>query len=250
MASSHPFPFTAELMTHRDLAPDIFELTFRLHEPTRIKFRPGQFVSVRVSPTVWRVYSIASAPTREDGREFQLCIKLFKEKKEDGAEYIGKGSGYLKNLQVGDVVEFFGPGGNMPFEADDQDDLILAGTGTGLAPLKSIAEYLTDLGSSRKMRLYLGVRFVEDVFYVQDMQELARRNPNFKFIHACSRAPEDHPGRCGRLPDILAADYPDGVPAGTTAYICGGTKSSYGIRSQLVKLGMPEEKVHVEGFGG
>jgi ferredoxin-NADP reductase len=52
------------------------------------------------------------------------------------------------------------------------------------------------------------------------------------------------------LPEVIAADFPEGVPADTTAYICGGTASSTGIRDQLLVLGMPESQVHMEGFGG
>ncbi len=248
--SSHPFPFTAELKKRRDLAPDIFELTFEMHDPKQLKFTPGQFVSVRVDPKTWRVYSIASSPLLAGGREFQLCVKLFKEKKEDSKEeYIGQGSGYLHSLKVGAIVEFFGPAGTMPFDISGSDDLILAGTGTGIAPLKSIAEYLTDTKSKRKARLYFGVRYTDDVFYTAEFQTLAKQNPNLECVNACSRPPESYPGRCGRLPDVIAADFPDGVLAGVTAYIRGGTASSHGIRAKLIELGMPEEKVHVEGFG-
>lgn len=249
-----PAQITATLVKRKDLAPDIFELTFSMQEPTEISFRPGQFISVKVpsqktdSETVFRVYSLASSPRQKS--LFQLCVKLFRGQTDDGTEFIGQGSGYLHSLKEGDTVEFFGPSGIMPFEADNLDDLILAGTGTGIAPLKSIAEYLTDQKSLRKIRLYFGVRYTNDFFYEQEFTKLGKKNPNFQFINACSRPEKGFAGVCGRLPNVIAGEYKDGIPENTTAYVCGGTASCNGIRDQLIKLGMPEEKIHVEGFGG
>ena len=138
----NPIKFIAEVVGHRNLAPDIFEKIFRLVEPRKLKYSAGNYTSVRVAdgkqPLVFRAYTFASCGS--DSTEFKLCVKLFRT--DSGEE--GRGSGYLKNLKVGERVEFFGPAGEGSFvsRGKDSEPLFLLGTGTGIAPLKAVAEKL------------------------------------------------------------------------------------------------------------
>ena len=51
----------------------------------------------------------------------------------------GKGSNYMCDLQVGDIVTGSGPYGNMLLRNRDKDLIFIAG-GSGMAPIKSLLE--------------------------------------------------------------------------------------------------------------
>ncbi len=241
-----PQKFIAEVIEHRDLAPDIFEKTFKFVEPEKVQYTAGNYASVKVddgkeSP-VYRAYTFASCGNNP--AEFKLCVKLFK--KENDEE--GRGSGFLKNLKVGEKAEFFGPAGEGSFvpKGEEGDPLFLLGTGTGIAPLKAVAEKLTHEKSARKITLFLGVSYPADVFYTDEFEQLKQENPNFDFKIAISRPPEDFSGATGRLPAVIEKIE---IPKNTEALICGSEASVEGIKNKFLELGIPAEQINAEGFG-
>ncbi len=239
--------FKARLESRRELAPDVFELNFKLIEPTKLDYKAGQFVAIKVldnkEPPVVRAYTFASSPTRGQD-QFQLCFKVFRT--EDGQ--IGRGSGWLSTVAEGIELEFFAPRDTLPFHDDAANTMLLLGTGTGIAPLKAMVEHLTDTGSTKKLHLYLGVRYPEDLFYQEEFEALKNQNSNFDYTLAVSRPPEGYTGATGRLPEVLVRDFAKGISTQTAAYICGSTASVAGIKAKLLELGMPAELLHAEGY--
>lgn len=241
-----PIKFIAEVIDHRDLAPDIFEKTFKLLEPQELSYDAGNYVSVQVQddkqPPVYRAYTFATCGS--DPTTFKLCVKLFRT--EVGEE--GRGSGYLKNLDKGGQASFFGPAGEGSFVPKGKDDepLFLLGTGTGIAPLKAVAEKLTKEKSSRKITLFLGVSYAEDVFYTEEFEQLKKENPNFEFKIGVSRPTDEYTGLKGRLPAVLEQIE---IPENVEALICGSVVSVQGIKEKLLELGVPEGRIDAEGFG-
>ena len=84
-------------------------IKFELVLPDRIEFQAGQYVSLKVNEQgERRSYSIASTP--DDNHGFHLLAEIVAE---------GKGSTYLQNLKIGEVVELLGPLGRFVV-SDDQ----------------------------------------------------------------------------------------------------------------------------------
>lgn len=241
-----PLKFIAEVTSHRDLAPDIFEKTFRLVEPKELSYTAGNYVSVQVQddrhPPVYRAYTFATCGS--DPTIFKLCVKLFRT--ESGEE--GRGSGYLKNLKEGEQASFFGPAGEGSFtpKGDTADELWLLGTGTGIAPLKAVAEKLSHEKSKRNITLFLGVSYEKDIFYVEEFEQLKKDNPNFDFKVGVSRPDEDYAGLKGRLPAIVEQMA---IPKNLEVFICGSEVSVAGIKEKLLELGVSDERIDAEGFG-
>jgi NAD(P)H-flavin reductase len=241
-----PGKFIAKVESSRKLAKDIFEKTFRLVEPTELKYEAGNYVSLRVAddknPVVFRAYTFASCG--HDPQTFKIIFKLFRT--EAGEE--GRGSGYLKNLEVGEAAEFFGPAGEGSFvpKMGDNSPLFLLGTGTGIAPLVAVAQKLTLENSSRLIKFFLGVSFVEDIFYLEEFEKLKLENPNFEFQVAVSRPPDDFSGISGRLPAVL--DQIE-IPKNLEALVCGSEVSTEGIKQKLIELGISEKQIDAEGYG-
>ncbi|MFH0834063.1 MAG: FAD-dependent oxidoreductase [Patescibacteria group bacterium] len=244
--------FIAQVENHRELARDIFEKTFRFVEPTELEYSAGNYCSIRVadgkSPIVFRAYTFATDGS--DPQTFKIIFKVFRDEK--GVE--GRGSGYLKNLKVGETAEFFGPAGEGSFVPKFENlPLFLLGTGTGIAPLFAVAQKLTRAKSPRPIKLFLGVSFVEEIFYLDEFAKLKSENPNFDFVVAVSRPPENSvPAEAGiqfergRLPAVLENSD---IPKNVEALICGSETSTLGIKNKLVELGVPEKNIDAEGYG-
>lgn len=241
-----PIKFTAQVLKHRDLAPEIFEKTFRVLEPVDFRYEAGNYASVKVAdgkqPLVFRAYTFASAPNAN--REFKLCVKIFRDEKGEP----GRGGGYLHSLKVGDKAEFFGPAGEGSFvpKLGDHAPLLLFGTGTGIAPLKALAEKLTQEKSPRKVTLFLGVSYPQDIFYEEEFGLLKQQNPNFDYKIAVSRPPEAYVGLTGRLPAVLDQIT---IDPKSEVFVCGSVASAKGVKDKLIELGVSAEQIDAEGFG-
>lgn len=244
-ATSH----RARLTARRQLAGDYFELTFAVVDVLDFEYAPGQFVVLKIAdgrqPAALRAYSLASAPR---GNEFKLIIKHVRGTTENGANFEGRGSGWLHALSLGETVELLGPSGQPALREGSLAPLILAGTGTGLAPLFAIAEWLTRTASPRPVTLYFGVRYAAELFYEHELATLAAANPQLKIHVAVSRPSEEWGGRRGRLNELLAADFAAGLPAEAEAVVCGGREATTGICAALAALGLPPGQLHLETY--
>jgi len=170
--------FAATVESTRLLTYDMVETRFTLSEPSEISQRPGQYVQLQApSPEgpVYRAYSISS-PSYET-RAVELVVRLVPG---------GVGSTYCHNLQDGDPVVFTGPYGEFRLNEDPEVEIILIGGGSGMAPLRNIALSICERWPDRKCRLFFGCRTTEDVFYLEEFQELSANHPNFEVVFALS----------------------------------------------------------------
>ena len=104
-------------------------------------FKAGQFVMVRPvinGKTIPRAYSISSAPTRsESDNYFDLTVR------QTETPTVSK---WLNDRTVEDEILFKGPYGQFYWEEDhpESSQLLLLGGGSGITPLKSMIEYISD----------------------------------------------------------------------------------------------------------
>lgn len=133
------------------LTDDVLELVVRLTEtPT---FRSGQRALITCkleSEIVKRAYSIVNYKNIEGGSEITFAIKILPD---------GKGSQFLKKLTIGDKLEINGIFWHFVLQETDAPK-VLIGTGTGIAPLISIAET-----TNTQKILYFSVSYEKDLFY-------------------------------------------------------------------------------------
>jgi ferredoxin len=107
------------------LSPDICRIY--LEPTTPLYYHAGQFMNLRREDGLSRSYSLASVPSLSNLLEFH--IKRLNH---------GKMSSWLfDSLKVGDHLGIQGPFGNCYYQPGRKDqNLLLIGTGTGLAPLR------------------------------------------------------------------------------------------------------------------
>jgi phenol hydroxylase P5 protein len=230
----HPVrDYTGTVTELIEVAPGVRRLRLTLTEP--IPFNAGQYVQLRTPDGQTRPYSLAGPP--RDASTIELHVK----RSEDGAATAGW---IFADLAVGDEVPVSGPYGQFSFRpARDEPVLLLAG-GTGLAPMKSILQHIDHTDSGHEVVLYHGVPTAEDLYEHDWLQEFADTHDWFTYRPALSR--EEYEGRTGRVPALLAEDYPRA--AGNVAYICGSPEFVADTMKALMKARLFPRDIYREDF--
>ncbi len=225
--------------------PDVS--TFRL-TPTRggklpFSYQPGQHLTLELpidAKLVRRSYTIASSPTKAGCCE--LTIKR---------ESMGAGSRHMhERIRVGDRVHVTAPGGSFVFTGGAGNAVALLGGGVGITPLMSIVRYLTDNAWFGQIYLLFSNKTEADIVFRRELDSLAARFPNLHVTYTLTRAtPETWTGRRGRIDAAMIAEIiPDAIR--TPFYICGPSPMIEAAKQDLRSLGVPEEFIHSESFGG
>lgn len=147
---------TAVLQSKHQLTPNILQATFSLPAQATINFEAGQFISVRVTPTAFRAYSLASSPLETHG--FSLCVEV---------GHDGVGSNFFKNLDIGHKIDFVGPAGRfvLPSAFETQyEGLVFLCVGSGAAPFIAMLSYLNSQGYKNHISFIFGTSKRDNVF--------------------------------------------------------------------------------------
>ena len=229
--------YSTEVISTEDVTPSIKEIIFDLKEPETIDFKAGQYVQVQVpadGDTVDRAYSIASEESVHD--KVMLTVQLI-----EG----GLGSTYLHELEVGDEVEFTGPFGDFYVQDTDATIVGVAG-GVGLAPLRSIVFSLLEKGVDREIWLFYGARTLEDLYYHEDLEQLADNHDNFNYVPALDSSQPEWDGEVGLITEVMK-DYLE-KGENMEGYLCGPPPMMDATIDLLASYGVEEEDILYDDF--
>lgn len=198
-----------------------------------------------------RAYSLANRP--EDINTMLLNVRLALPPNTNPDAMPGVVSSYLFGLQVGDSVNVSGPFGNFFVQSTDQE-IILIGGGAGMAPLCShVYDQLERVKTKRKISYWYGARSLDDLFYVNKMERLAKDHENFSWHVALSEPASSNgwKGESGFIHDVVYGKYlkTHPAPASCEYYLCGPPLMIIAVRSMLDKLGVSEENIFYDDFG-
>ena len=248
MEFSKPQKYTARVSDKYFISDNerFLYVKFELISPDRISYQAGQYVSIKINEEgERRSYSIASTP--DDNHGFHLLVEITPE---------GKGSEFLKKIEIGTEVEILAPLGrfavNEPNRAVIQSKLLFVAMGSGIVPLWSmINDLLINKAETRQMRLHWGMRSEEDLFFVDNLERLVQEHPNFVFDVVLSKPGEEWDLCTGHVQDCLSRDFSaDGGQGlvGWEGYVCGSPERVVEICTKLEELGMKKEDIYHEKF--
>lgn len=231
-----PKPFKAKLeekIVHND---KYSQYCFELLEPHDLNFLSGQYVSLQVDQKGQRrSYSICSTPATQHG--FELLI--------DNSP-AGLGSQYLDSLQFGDVIEGLGPIGQFVLSDQLEETLVFIATGSGIAPLHSmILDLIQVRQDPRELMLYWGMRHAEELFWLDEFQDIVEQLPNFKFYPVLSQPSAEWTLSTGRVTDMVLAHH---FHPTTGYYLCGGALMIKDVVAILTKKNVLPKYIHHEKF--
>lgn len=200
---------------------------------------PGQYITLINSDGVARSYSIANNPAR-DGH-IELHVRLLPN---------GLMSDYLKDrAKAGTAVTIRGPAGNCFYVPDEGPDypILLAGTGTGLAPLYGIARHALEREHRGDIHLFHGALRDTDLYLVDQLQDLAARHPNFRYIPCVLNGAADQFYVTGNIEDVVMAAVPE-KKALTRLFLCGAPELVNALKRKAFLGGLASRHIFADAF--
>lgn len=228
-------PYLMRIAEVREEAPAV--KTFRLEfvdevDAQAFDFKTGQFGLYSAFGEGESTFCIASSPTRKGYIE---CT--FRE--------AGRVTAALADKNVGDIVGFRGPYGNVfPLEDWKGKNLIFIAGGIALPPLRSVIWNCLDLRDWFKdITVLYGARSVADLVYKHELKAWSERQ-DMKLITTVDPGGQtpDWTGEVGFVPPILEKLAP--TPENTVAIVCGPPIMIKLTLPVLEKLGFKPDAIY------
>ncbi len=226
--------FTSRVLGVEPLSRSVVKVT--VAKPEGFEFEGGQFVQLgRSDEPVSRPYSIASLPCDEQ-LEFHVAVYA------DGVL-----SPWLARAK-GEPVTLTGPFGECSYDASEPErPLILAGTGTGLAPLVAVLRAAVAAEHRAQIVLYHGARTEADLYYWEHLQAL-QLPPNVDVRGVCLEAVTSTTDTIssGDLVQTVLSAHPK--PASARIYLCGNPTLVQTLKKKLYLAGASLSRIHSDPF--
>ena len=274
-----------EVISNDNVATFIKELVLKIPDGEEVNFRAGGYVQLEAPPhevhykdfvideeyredwekfgifnyvskvdePVIRAYSMANYPEEKGLIKFNIRIASPPPRGPDGIPP-GKMSSWVFSLVPGDKVTVSGPYGEF-FAKKTDAEMIFVGGGAGMAPMRShIFDQLKRLNTDRKISFWYGARSIREMFYVEDYDQLEEEFDNFEWHVALSDPlPEDNwEGPTGFIHNVLLENYlkdhPN--PEDCEYYMCGPPVMNAAVIDMLHNLGVEDENILLDDFGG
>lgn len=278
-----------EVISNDNVATFIKEFKVRLPEGETMDFKSGGYVQIDVpkvevafkdfdvapqfrdewdkfkmwdlkmknSEETYRAYSMANHPA--EGNIVMLNIRIATppwDRSKGGFANVNPGvcSSYIFSLKPGDKVMVSGPYGEF-FIKESEREMLYIGGGAGMAPLRShIFHLFHTLKTKRQVTYWYGARSKREIFYEEQFRNIEKKFPNFKFHIALSEpAPEDNwNGYTGFIHQVVQDEYlsKHEEPEDIEYYLCGPPMMNDAVQKMLYNLGVPDEMVDFDDFGG
>jgi Na+-transporting NADH:ubiquinone oxidoreductase subunit F len=279
-----------EVVSNRNVATFIKEFVVKLPEGEDLHFKSGDYIQIDVpkydvefgrdidveeeyrpdwdnyrmwdlkmknTEETYRAYSMANYPAEKN--LIILNIRIATPPWDNTRKQFmnvppGICSTFIFSRKPGDKVSISGPYGEFHIKNTDSE-MVYVGGGAGMAPLRShIFHLLKTEKSARKISYWYGARSRREIFYEDEFRELEKKFPNFTFNIALSEPlPEDNwTGYTGFIHKVLLDNYLGklDLPEELEYYLCGPPMMNSAVFSMLDNLGVPEENIAFDDFGG
>ncbi len=225
-------PIVAEVTAIRQDTPDV--KTFRvvgLDGKKPFLHMPGQCAMLSIPGVGEALFSITSSPTNEEYLEFSI-------------KKCGCVTDVLHAIEPGQQITIRGPyGRNFPVDTvfKGKDMLFIAG-GIGLAPLRSVINYVRDKRADYgKVVIVYGARSADDLVDYEEIVNEWVNEPDFQVYLTIDRPQEGWDGHVGFVPSYVKEL---GLDNTYTAVLCGPPIMIKFTLQGLLELGYEKKNVY------
>ncbi|MCX7862491.1 MAG: NADH:ubiquinone reductase (Na(+)-transporting) subunit F [Bacteroidales bacterium] len=279
-----------EVVSNKNVATFIKEFVVKLPEGERLHFKSGGYIQIDVPKcevdfskdiyveeefrdewdkyNMWslkmvnkeetfRAYSMANHPAEND--IIMLNVRIATppwDKNTNSFMKVNPGvcSSYIFSRKPGDKVWISGPYGEF-FIKETNREMMFIGGGAGMAPMRShIFDLFLTKRTTRKATFWYGARSKREIFYEEHFRKIEQEFPNFKFMIALSEPkPEDNwTGLTGFIHQVIYDQYlsKHEAPEDIEYYLCGPPAMNAAVLKMLDDLGVPNEMIAFDDFGG
>jgi sulfite reductase (NADPH) flavoprotein alpha-component len=188
----------------------------------------------QLEPTTPRLYSISSSLESVDG-EVHLIVARDAFSLAEELKY-GLCSDHLCSLKPGDKIDFYIHHNDQFRLPEDDQDVIMIGPGTGIAPFRAFLSERESAGASGRNWLFYGDQhFTSDFLYQTELQQWMESGVLNALDVAFSR---DQPEKIYVQDKIRqrAAEFFQWLENGATLYVCGAKRMSEDVEKTIREL--------------
>ncbi len=278
-----------EVVSNKSVATFIKEFVVKLPEGETLDFKSGGYIQIGVpqcevefkdmevdeeyrgdwdnfnmwdlkmknSEPIIRAYSMANHPA--EGNIVMLNIRIATppwDRSKNAFMNVNPGicSSFIFSRKPGDKVTVSGPYGEF-FIKPTKREMMFIGGGAGMAPMRSHIFHLYNTEhTDRKATFWYGGRSLRELFYMDQFEKIEKDNPNFNFhIGLSEPLPEDNwEGYTGFIHQVIYDNYLKNHPEPEEIeyYLCGPPMMNDAVQKMLDDLGVPEEMIAFDDFGG
>lgn len=221
-------------------------MAFHFEKPSGFGFKPGQAIDVVLpdSPgadpaSARHAFSIVSAPV-----ENRLVIAT---RMRDSAFKRGLGS-----LAVGSPVTIDGPFGSLALHSNRLRPAVFIAGGIGITPFISILRQAAHDMVTQSLTLLYTNRRPEDAAFLAELQDLERRNTNFRLVATMTLMNDSvrpWSGHTGTI-DVALLTTAIADPSQPIYYIVGPPTMVEAMRQTLIAAEVDEDNMRTEAFYG
>lgn len=229
LAAYQPTVWAAEVVSHELRRPDLAVIRVRPYLP--MPYRPGQYARVGVDelPGLWRPYSLAGAPHRDETLEIHVRAK----------SPAGVSHHLVHATRAGDRIRLSRAEGDLALPREPGRGVLMIAGDTGVAPMKAMLAQVAATADPRPVVLFWGVRHLSELYDIDDVTAIAHAAPRASVVPVVS---EGNPGpyAYGLVTDAVAA-Y--GEWSRHEVCVAGPPLMVAATKAALEQLGVPPERI-------
>jgi NAD(P)H-flavin reductase len=208
--------------------------TFRVEHTQPLSFQAGQFVEVLIPGLGEAPFTPSSSPAVSATMDLTIMR-------------VGRVTEKLHALEPGAEIGIRGPLGEpYPLDKFVDRDIVIAGGGVGLAPLRAFLFALfQDIERYGKIIVRYGARSPADIVYRDALKDAWGHAHDVDVLVTVDKGDENWPGPVGVVTTILDPEDLPCTPADSVAVVCGPPVMMRFVTLKLLNVGFKPEDIYL-----
>lgn len=236
-----------------DATPEVMIIRLKPDDPGQNTFDPGMFMMISGLDSagkkyVGRAFSIASDPSTPN-------LEFFIIKQHVTNNVITKS--HFLDSNLGDKFLLKGPNGQFRFDPNSDKKVMFIAGGTGLAPFMSMLRHTKMINASTDIITLYSVKFPTEVILKNELEQLCK-DLKMKLVVTVTRPTPGQPitlspgnafsTETGHIDSNMISKYCSDLQE-RVFYICGPLPFVQAIKTALVSMNIPNEKIKADVWG-